>query len=140
MPLGRQLDAAGNPNGVQTVEGRIHGDAPWADFENSSSRWNSIAAINRTISRFLQQNWEFVRSKLAEDGKLTVVVDANEIIGDCYRNRNTGLGGPRVPMGPIQTPLARLNFKYIPGNPPSFFVVTSFPEHPLNLKAPVVGL
>jgi hypothetical protein len=141
IPLGRQLDANGAPNGIQTIEGRIHGDSPWpAGGENNSSRWFDTITINRTINRYLGQNWEIVRSSLAENGNHKVVVNAGEMVGDCYRNRNFGLGGARVPMGPMQTPLARLSFVLIPGPKPSFYVVTSFPEMPLNVKSPIFEL
>ena len=78
--------------------------------------------------------------ELAEFRKHKVVVDTGEMIGDCYRNRNAGLGGARAAMGPIDSPLARLTFELNPGNLSSFFVKTSFPEHPLNLKTSVVEL
>jgi hypothetical protein len=128
IPLDRQLDASGNPNGVQTIEGRIYGDAPWREAANQSSRWESILAINRTINKYLKQNWDLIRSDLAMHDKHIGYLDAGEEIGSCFKNQSIRTPNPPIAIGPIPSKYARVTFLLDPGNPRSFFVITSFPE------------
>jgi hypothetical protein len=128
IPLDRQLDAIGIPNGIQTIEGRIYGDAPWSEAANQSSRWESILAINRTINKYLKQNWDIIRSDLAMYDKHTGYVDAGEEIGSCFRNQNKGTPNPPIAIGPIPSKHVRVTFLLNPSNPPSYYAITSFPE------------
>ncbi|WP_432543070.1 hypothetical protein [Kineococcus sp. SYSU DK002] len=53
IPLRRE-DAG--PGG-KSIEGRIHGDEPWARRENTSSRWLSDEVMNSTIDGHVRQHW-----------------------------------------------------------------------------------
>lgn len=55
------------PN-VRTVEGRIYGDDPWRSSENRSFKWTDHTTMNQEVNRYVQENWETIRSDLALTG------------------------------------------------------------------------
>ena len=126
MPLGRQLDAAGNPNGVQTVEGRIYGDAPWGKPNKMPTRWGSIQIINDVINRYLQSNWDAVRSDLALSKEHVAKFDTQQLVGDGLWNEGSH-DSPSV-TGPHPVSCVTVVFNLTTGFPAKFFVLTSYPS------------
>lgn len=127
VPLERSLDANGLPDGTRTVEGRIYGDPPWGGRANFSGRWRGVDIINRVINQYLRANWDQIRSDLATSGNHTNAFPAGEVVGDGYYNTNYGTPNPPVARGPVPTNMVRISIELIPGPPPSYFVVTTFP-------------
>lgn len=131
MELRRSLDGAGVPDGKQTVEGRIYGDAPWAKAESNSAKWNSVEVINRIVNKYLQGNWETVRSDLAQDGVHAKAFPADEVAGQGFFNENFGkpkATHPPKAVGPVPTNMVRLTFLLVKGsNPPVYYLITGFP-------------
>jgi hypothetical protein len=135
IPEARSLDANGQPDGTRTIEGRIHGDPPWnqpgdGGQQSFSAKWLSQDILNQTVNRYLRNNWEQIRSDLALEGKHSNSFDAGQIVGKGYFNKNFGQpGGSRNPIsqGPAVTPMVFIAIKFVPGNPPSFYVITTYP-------------
>ncbi|MDY7090332.1 MAG: hypothetical protein SYR96_35225 [Actinomycetota bacterium] len=116
-----------DPN-TRTVEGRIYGDPPWPRPENRSYRWTDHTTMNREINRYVQENWETIRSDLAETGRHEGGFDANHRVGEGYYNKGMFGAGPRqVEYG--ATSLVTVRIKVAPGSdPPRPFIVTAFPS------------
>ncbi|ALG10331.1 hypothetical protein [Kibdelosporangium phytohabitans] len=123
VPLNRS-DA---PPGDRTIEGRIHGDPPWGRPENWSYRWSDGSTMNRTVNDYIQANWDTIRSDLALNGEHSATFDAGHRTGEGFYNEGMYGAGPRsAHYG--QTSYATVRLRLIPGNPPSYFVVTAFPS------------
>jgi hypothetical protein len=123
VPL-RQGDA---PPGDRTIEGRIYGDPPWGRPENWSYRWSDTSTMNRTVNDYIRANWENIRSDLALNGEHSATFDAGHRTGEGFYNEGMHGSGPRsAHYG--QTSYATVRLRLIPGNPPSFMVVTAFPS------------
>ncbi|MEH1766433.1 hypothetical protein [Nostoc sp.] len=132
IPEERTLDANGQPDGTRTIEGRIYGDPPWnqpgeGGRQNFSAKWLTQDILNQTINRYLRNNWEQIRSDLAIEGEHSNSFDAGKIVGKGYFNRNFGQPGGPVAQGPTVTPMVFIAIKFVPGNPPSFYVITTYP-------------
>lgn len=122
VPL-RRTDA---PRGIATIEGRIYGDPPWNGPENWSYRWTSPTVMNDTINTYLRANWEMIRLELAMEGRFQITFDAGNAVGEGFYNAGQmGIGA--VDAVYHQTSTVSLTLQLIPGQPPSFFVVTAFP-------------
>jgi len=128
IPLERSLDASGNPTGVRTIEGRIHGDLPWEGSTSFSARWSSMDIMNQTVNRYIRANWEQIRSDLALKGEHSGLHNARSPIGEGYYNTNYGQGGPRVSTGPVPVGISTIVIRIIAGDPPSYYVHTAFPN------------
>jgi hypothetical protein len=130
IPLERRLDANGVPDGTRTIEGRIHNDPPWnvdGGAQNFSARWTNDEIMNQTVNRYLLDNWETIRSNIAMNGVHEETFNAGRLIGEGFFNQNYGLGGPPI-SARSNTPLVTIRLRLVPGNPPSFFVVSAFPS------------
>jgi hypothetical protein len=132
IPEARSLDANSQPDGTRTIEGRIYGDPPWnqpggGGKQNFSAKWLSQDILNQTVNRYLKNNWEQIRSDLAVDGEHSNSFDAGQIVGKGYFNKNFGQPGGPVAEGPAVTPMVFIAIKFVPGNPPSFYIITTYP-------------
>lgn len=125
IPL-RRADA---PPGARTIEGRMYGDPPWGGDTNFSARWMSEDLMNQTVNRFLRQNWETIRSDLAQNGRFETTFRADGIIGEGFWNRNFGRPGPTDPVY-IRTNLVKITIEYAPGKVPPFNIIRTFPNIP----------
>jgi hypothetical protein len=143
IPLEMPRDAAGNrlpvPTGTKTIEGRIFGDTGWARPENNSFKWKSDAIMNNTVNEYMRTNWDQIRLDLAEGGQHSANFNArNGAVGEGFFDPNQTLPGPpggRPPAAAfMETSLVRITIELIPGPPPDFFIVTTFPN---ALGAPV---
>lgn len=112
--------------GERTVEGRIFGDPPWLRPENWSYKWMDEPTINETVNAYLRAHWEAIRQDLALNGVHEGTFHAGDLIGEGFFNRGMGGFGPRAAVF-HQTGFVTITFEFIPGNPPSFFVVRAFP-------------
>jgi hypothetical protein len=110
----------------RTIEGRIYGDPPWGSQENWSYRWSDASTMNRTVNDYIAANWDTIRSDLALNGRHNSTFDAGHRTGEGFYNEGMYGSGPRsAHYG--QTSYATVRLELIPGNPPTFFVVTAFP-------------
>ena len=140
IPLEMPRDAAGNrlpvPTGVKTIEGRIFGDTGWGRAENNSFRWKSDGIMNRTVNEFIRANWTRIKEALAERGEHSENFNAEGgAVGEGFFDPNQTLPGPRPTEAVfMETSLVRITIRLIPGPPPDFFIVTTFPN---ALGAPV---
>ncbi|QTR04541.1 hypothetical protein J7S33_06645, partial [Saccharothrix algeriensis] len=121
------LNRGDAPAGGRTIEGRIYGDPPWGNPQNWSYRWSDDSTMNRTVNDHIQANWETIRSDLALNGEYSVTFDAGHRTGEGFYNDGMYGAGPRSAHY-AQTSYATLRMRLIPGDPPSFFVVTAFPS------------
>ena len=115
------------PN-VRTVEGRIYGDQPWRHPETRSYRWTDHTTMNREINRYVEENWEKIRSDLALTGRHSGGFDAHHRIGEGYYNKGMhGAGLRQAEYG--ATSLVTVRIKLVPGSdPPQPFIVSAFPS------------
>nr|WP_221376465.1 hypothetical protein [Actinoplanes polyasparticus] len=115
-----------DPN-TRTVEGRIYGDPPWPGAENRSFKWTDHTTMNREVNRYVQENWEAIRSDLATVGTHKGGFDAHHRVGEGYYNKGMYGAGPRqAEYG--ATSLITIRIKLVPGSdPPQPFIVTAFP-------------
>jgi len=130
IAMERSLDANGQPDGTRTIEGRIYGDPPWntdGGKQNFSAKWLSEDVLNQTVNRYLRNNWEQIRSDLAVSGEHANSFDAGQVIGKGYFNKNYGQPGGPVSQGPAPTSMVFIAIKFVPGNPPSFYIITTYP-------------
>lgn len=133
-------DSAGNrlpvPTGVKSIEGRIFGDTGWPSAENNSFRWKSDAIMNETVNKYIRDNWTQIKEDLAATGQHSNNFNATKgAIGEGFFDPNQTLPGPRAPEAVfMETSLVRITLRLIPGSPPDFFIVTTFPN---ALGAPV---
>lgn len=130
IPMERSLDANGQPDGTQTIEGRIYGDPPWntdGGKQNFSAKWLSQDILNQTVNHYLRNNWEQIRSDLATGGEHAKSFDAGPVIGEGYFNKNYGQPGGPISKGPTSTSMVFIAIKFVPGNPPSFYIITTYP-------------
>lgn len=120
LPLRRQA-------GVQTIEGRIHGDHGWPSPENQSFKWDSPTVMTREINEYVQRNWETIRSDLATKGAHTARYDAGHRVGEGFLNGGMyGLGPRQAEYMP--TSRVRLRILLVPGSDPSrSFLLSAFP-------------
>ncbi len=82
--------------------------------------------MNDTINTYLRVNWQTIRSELALEGKLEATFDAGNAIGEGFFNEGQmGIGSRNAVYH--QTSTVPLTLQFIPGPPPSFFVVRAFP-------------
>jgi len=122
VPLS-QADAPGQ----RTIEGRIYGDPPWANAENYSYRWLNESTMNRTLNEYIQINWDNIRTDLAFEEVHKKTFDAGALVGEGFYNINQGGFGPRKAVYG-QTSSVSITIRLVPGNPPSFYIVTAFPS------------
>jgi hypothetical protein len=132
IPMERSLDANGQPDGTRTIEGRIFGDPPWnvdGGRQSFSARWFSEETINITINRYLRANWEAIRSDLALDGEHSNVFTPEQggLVGEGYFNRNYGTPNPPA-SGQFHGSLVSIALRFVPGNPPTLAIITTFPN------------
>ncbi|MEV6849801.1 hypothetical protein [Actinoplanes sp. NPDC051411] len=113
---------------TRTIEGRIHGDSPWAKPENFSHRWTDPSTMNRTINDYVRENWEEIRSNLAMDGVHRDKFDAHHRVGEGYYNVGMYGAGPRQSRFST-TSFVSITINLVPGaDPPQPFIVTAFPS------------
>jgi hypothetical protein len=113
--------------GVQTIEGRIHGDHGWEKAENQSFRWDDPKVMAREINDYVQRNWETIRSDLATDGVHAGGYNAGHRVGEGFLNNGMYGLGPRH-ADYLPTSLVRLRIRLVPGaDPPQTFLVSAFP-------------
>ncbi|WP_250036067.1 hypothetical protein [Paractinoplanes maris] len=112
---------------TRTVEGRIYGDPPWPSRESRSFKWTDHTTMNREVNRYVQENWETIRSDLAANGTHKGGFDAHHRVGEGYYNKGMyGAGPPQAEYG--TTSLVSVRIKLVPGSdPPQPFIVTAFP-------------
>jgi hypothetical protein len=114
--------------GTRTIEGRIYGDPPWPREENWSYRWSDTATMNRTVNQLIRENWETIRSDLAEFGSFRNTFDAGQVIGEGFFNRGMHGTGPRDATFAPAT-FVELRIRLVPGSDPvEMFVVTAYPS------------
>ena len=112
---------------VRTIKGRIFGDKPWKNPENKSYQWTDSSTMNRTINRYIEQNWESIRSDLALRGRHNASFDAGHRVGRGYYNKGMYGTGPRAAEYG-ETSLVRITIKLVEdSDPPEAFILTSFP-------------
>ena len=99
-----------------------------AKGENFSYRWLNIKLLTEVVNKYLKENWDRIRSDLAQEGKHSKpLVDAGEAVGEGFFNKNFGQpGSARVPVYHV-TSIFSISIELIPGNPPSFVIITTFP-------------
>jgi hypothetical protein len=92
--------------------------------------------MNQSVNRYLQQNWETIRSDLAMDGEHVNTFNPGEgVVGEGFRNPLEGLPGagqgrgPGATVQPVYVEYGRVTIviRLVPGNPPSFVIVTAYP-------------
>jgi len=133
IPLYRALNAAGQPNGTKTIEGRLFGDPPWPRRENTSTRWDSEDVINTTLHTYLDTHWKTVSRDLATSRlhEHSAVFDAGHRVGQGLANNNAGHPGaaamPPSVSHPEVTSLVRVTIRLVPHRQGQLFIVTSFP-------------
>ncbi len=82
--------------------------------------------MNDTINTYLRVNWQTIRSELALEGKLEATFDAGNAIGEGFFNEGQmGIGSRNAVYH--QTSVVTITLFVIPGQPPSFFVLSTFP-------------
>jgi hypothetical protein len=122
---GIPLERTAAPPGEATIEGRIHGDAPWTNAENSSFKWFDDPTMNNAVNEYLRTNWEAIRNDLALGGRHSNFVRAGRAVGEGYINENMGGAGPRQARYMVTS-----NFRItiLPkATAPYFYVLTTFP-------------
>ncbi|HEX5204431.1 MAG TPA: hypothetical protein VFW27_31285, partial [Actinoplanes sp.] len=113
--------------GVKTIEGRIYGGHGWAEHKNGSFKWDNFAIMHRTISDYVNEHWELIRTNLAMNGRHRAVFDAGHRVGEGFVNRGMGGAGPRQAQY-MTTSVVRILIRVVPGSdPPEPFIVTAFP-------------
>jgi hypothetical protein len=115
------------PPGDRTIEGRIYGDPPWGNAQNWSYKWSDASTMNRTVNDYVAANWDTIRSDLALNGEHSVTFDAGHRTGEGFYNEGMHGTGPRDAHY-SQTSYATVRLRLLPGDPPTFFVVTAFPS------------
>jgi hypothetical protein len=115
------------PAGDRTIEGRIYGDPPWGNAQNWSYKWSDASTMNRTVNDYVAANWDTIRSDLALNGEHSATFDAGHRTGEGFYNEGMHGTGPRDAHY-TQTSYATVRLRLIPGDPPTFFVVTAFPS------------
>jgi hypothetical protein len=134
IQLDMPRDATGNhlapPTGVKSIEGRIFGDTGWPDSEPNSFKWISDAIMDRTVNDYLRDNWDQVRSDIATNGQHSANFNAGGgAVGEGFFDPNQTFPGPRNPVAAfMRTSLVRITIRLIPGPPPDFFILTTFPN------------
>lgn len=123
IPLAR-TDA---PPGDRTVEGRIYGDPPWGNPQNWSYQWTDASTMNRTVNDYVAANWDTIRSDLALNGTHSATFDTGHRVGQGYYNEGMHGAGQRDAHY-HETSHATVRLRLVPGNPPTFMVVTAFPS------------
>ncbi|MCA9538852.1 MAG: hypothetical protein KC620_08185, partial [Myxococcales bacterium] len=117
----------GDPQaGPRTIEGRIHGDAPWPTVENWSYQWTSHRAMNDTVNRLLREHWEEAKYLLATHPRPELTLDAGRAIGQGFFNSGMYGAGPRAGVQ-HQTSFVRIRLRLLRRDPPDWFVETAFP-------------
>jgi hypothetical protein len=120
------LNRADNPGGI-TIEGRIYGDAPWNNNANASARWLSDSIMQKTVNDYIRANWEAIRSDLALNGDHSQSFNTGNAVGEGFYNSGSHGQGPRNAVY-TKTSLVRITIILEPGPPPSFYVLTTFPN------------
>jgi hypothetical protein len=138
VQLNRTFDENGQPDGKRSIEGRLHGDQPWEKAMYASGKFNSIAEVNKLINEHIQQNWSEIRTALSKDGSYAKTFDAGKAIGKGFYNEtdvlikefNMQLAPGTAPkmVGPVDIRHILVVIRLIPGNPPSYYVHTSYPN------------
>jgi hypothetical protein len=137
FPMERSLDAAGHPDGTQTVEGRVYGDPPWdveGGQQNKSFHWRTWDLLNETVNRYLRAHWAQIREDLALLGSHDATADAGKPVGDGYFNRRAYQPGAHdnpVPQRINNVSRFTIRIRFNPGGHPPFFILTTFPDPPL---------
>jgi hypothetical protein len=135
IPLDRQLDANGAPNGTRTIEGRVYGDPDWPARANRSSRWSSMLRLNQVVNRYLRANWEAIRNDLIRRAEHENTFDAGGPVGDSYVNTRAGQPGGTANPNPVLIPNVErvtIVIRYDPGGNPPFHIHTVYPDPPLG--------
>jgi hypothetical protein len=109
-----------------SLEGRIYGDAPWNGPTNYSYKWFDTATMDAVINKHIRLKWESVRSDLATNGRYEAVFDAHSAVGEGFYNDGMFGFGPRNAVYHV-TSWVTLTLELIPGMPPRWFVVRTFP-------------
>ncbi|MCY1141841.1 hypothetical protein OWR29_27915 [Actinoplanes sp. Pm04-4] len=113
---------------TRTVEGRVYGDPPWPRPENQAFKWTDHTTMNREVNRYVRENWETIRSDLAEGGRHEGGFDAHHRVGEGYYNKGMFGAGPRQAEYRA-TSLITVRINVVPGSdPPQPFIVTAFPS------------
>ena len=124
---GNAIDAVRDPN-KKTIEGRIHGDAPWTRAENFSYKWKDKATMNRTVNEYIQNNWEQIRSDLALKGRYEADFNAGKAVGEGYFNSGQGGVGARQSVY-HQTSNVKITIELVPNsNPAEMYIIRAYPN------------
>ncbi len=115
-----------NPGG-RTIEGRIFGDTPWGGQSNASARWLSHSKLHQVVNNYIRGNWEAIRSDLALNGRHSNSFDAGSAVGEGFVNGGSFGQGPRTAVY-ARTSLVRITIVLDAGSPPSFHIITTFPN------------
>ena len=114
--------------GAPTVEGRIYGDTPWRHPETRSYKWTDHTTMHREVNRYVQENWETIRSDLALTGRHNGGFDAHHRVGEGYYNKGMHGAGPRqAEYGATSLVIVRMRLA-LDRDPPQPFIVTAFPS------------
>jgi hypothetical protein len=113
--------------GDRTIEGRIYGDPPWGNSQNWSYRWSDASTMNRTVNDYIRANWDDIRSDLALNGEHSRTFRAENRTGEGFYNEGMYGAGPQSAHY-AQTNYATVRLRLVPGNPPTFMVVSAFPS------------
>jgi hypothetical protein len=122
IPLQRDLSR-------KTIEGRIYGDGHgWRNPENRSYRWTDPITMTREINKYIQENWENIRSDLAIARVHEGASDAGHRVGQGYYNKGMFGVGPREAQY-SETSVFQIRIRLVPGSdPPEPFIVSAFPS------------
>jgi len=131
------LERNGAPAGDRTIGGRIYGDPPWRPSastsrrplppDNFSYKWKDVATINRTVNKYLQDNWEQVRSDLAQGQRHEATFNTKSVVGEGYYNNGQhGVGPRQATYGKTNTVTITINT--VPTDPSAINIIRAFPN------------